>query len=61
MIERKNRELLVPEINEELKRLAKNDLRIGQIFSIIESKLKNDGKDIFFVENDKILEELKKL
>ncbi len=61
MIERKNRELLVPEINKELERLAKNDLRIGQIFFIIGSNLKRDGKDIFFAENDKILEELKKL
>lgn len=57
----KDRTLLVTEIAEELQRLAKSDLRVGQIFSIISSKLEKDKKDLFFVENDRILEELKKL
>lgn len=57
----RDRTLLVTEIAEELQRLAKSDLRVGQIFSIIGSKLEKDRKDLFFVENDRILEELKKL
>ena len=62
----RDRTLLVTEIAEELQRLAKSDLRVGQIFSIIGSKLEQasnekDRKDLFFVENDRIIEELKKL
>jgi hypothetical protein len=51
-----NRNLLVPEITAELYRLAAKDLRIGQIFEIIRG-----DEDLFYLENDKILEKLKEV
>ncbi len=42
------------EIFEELRKLANNDMRIGQAFENIRSKFKGD--DLFNIENDKLLE-----
>lgn len=46
------------EIFDIITQLAQRDLRLGQIFKIID--LKFNDKDIFYIENDKFLEELKK-
>lgn len=56
-----NREEYLEEIFEEIRKLGKQDLRVGQIFSIIKSSCEKDGKDLFFIENDKMLLQLKKL
>jgi hypothetical protein len=48
--------LLVPEIMAEIYRLASMDMRIGQIFENIRR-----GEDLFYLENDKILERLKEI
>jgi hypothetical protein len=41
------------EIFDELRKLANNDMRIGQAFENIRSKY---GNDLFNIENDKLLE-----
>jgi len=41
------------EIFDELRKLASNDMRIGQAFENIRSKF---GNDLFNIENDKLLE-----
>ena len=46
------------EIFDELRKLAQSDMRIGQVFENIRSRFKGD--DLFNVENDKLLEMLKK-
>lgn len=35
--------------------LAKNDLRVGQMFEVIFSKIKKDNLEPFYVENDVLL------
>jgi transposase-like protein len=44
-----------------LKQLAQKNIRIGQIFSIIDLSLKKENKDMFYIENDDLLTILKKL
>ena len=52
---------LVMEIFEEIIFLADKDLRVGQIMKIVESRLTDKGKDLFNVEHDVLLEEIKGL
>lgn len=61
MFKKNDRTLYVEEISEELKILSKKDLRVGQVFKIIESSLIKNGKDLFNVENDILLKMLKEL
>lgn len=44
-----------------LTELAEKDLRLGQIFSILETTLSQQKKDIFYVEGDELLQELEKI
>lgn len=46
------------EIFEEIEKLTKQDMRIGQIFECIRTQCKQE--DLFNMENDKLLEEIKK-
>ena len=52
MFEKLDRTENTEEIFEELRKLAGNDMRIGQAFENIRSKY---GNDLFNIENDKLL------
>lgn len=39
-------------LHDKLDKLASKDLRVGQIFSVLFQRMKEQGHDPFFVEND---------
>lgn len=47
----------IEDVFNEIRKLANNDMRIGQVFECIRTK---HGNDLFNMENDKLLKELKK-
>jgi len=44
-----------------LKKLGKKDQRIGQIFDNLNRIIEKDGKNMFYMENNELIEYLKKL
>jgi hypothetical protein len=50
------------EIFSTLRELAEKDLRIGQIFSIInDSSVHNSGTNLFYIENEDLLKKLEEI
>jgi len=44
-----------------LKKLGKKDQRIGQIFDNLNRVIEKDGKNMFYMENDKLIKYLKEI
>lgn len=54
-----NREENQEEIYEVVRLLTKGDMRVGQVFSNLSKRFEQKGKQLYFVENDVLLKEIK--